>query len=80
MHIASCNIVPVNNKTIHMKIFLKEFCCVTRRSMCGQETQTPLIQIQLLFNEHLPKLIFFKSILSRKSWQGGGELLLKMVQ
>ena len=30
-----------------------------------------------LVNEHFPWLIFFKSILSRKNWRDGGELLLK---
>ena len=37
----------------------------------------PVLKFNNLFNEHFPKLIFFKSILSRKNWQGGGELLLK---
>ena len=32
-----------------------------------------------LFNEHFPQLIFLKSILSRKNWQGSGELLLKNI-
>ena len=38
----------------------------------------PQLKFNNLFNDHFLKLIFFfKSIMSRKNWQGGGGLLLK---
>ena len=40
----------------------------------------PQFKFNDLFNEHFLQLIFFlKSILSRKNWQGRGELLLKNI-
>ena len=37
----------------------------------------PSIQIQLFVQEAFTKLIFFKSIFSRKNWRGGSDLSLK---
>ena len=37
----------------------------------------PRFNFNNLFNKHFPKLIFFKSILSRENWQDGGGLLFE---
>ena len=85
-YIASCNTLPVNNEIIHSKIFLRDFCFVTKitswlENMYGQGAQAPQFIFNNLFRSmkisFVARFCFFKSILSRKNWQGGGELLLK---
>ena len=46
--------------------------------MYGQRALAHSIQVQRFVQRAFPPAdFFFKSILSRKNWQGGGELLLK---
>ena len=66
----------------HSKIFLRDFCFAINitscRSTCtARGPRPPQFKLNNFFNEHFPKLIFFfKSILSRKNWRDGSELLL----
>ena len=73
----------VNNKIIHSKIFLRDFCfvilCTAMIFVCTAKGPWPL-QFKLKFCSMsiYPRAdLFFKSVLSRKNWLTGGGLLLK---
>ena len=67
------------NYKIHSNVCLEGFCFVMKissfRSTCRYDEEAQALN---LFNEYFSNIkFFFKSILSRKNWRGGDEVLLK---
>ena len=52
-YIASFNILAVNNKIIHLKIFLRDFCFVMKITSCSMGPGPRQFKFNNLFNEHL---------------------------
>ena len=79
-YIAFCNVFSI--KSFIRRFAFEDFCFVLKitsfRSMYDQEPKHPRFNFNNLFNKHFPKLIFFKSILSRENWRDGGGLLFKV--
>ena len=57
---------------------LRDFCFVVKLISCRSTCSArglPQLKFNDLFNQHFLWLIFFLIVLSRKNWQGSGELL-----
>ena len=68
-YIAFCSIF--SNKSFIRRFAFEDFCFVMKitsfKNMYDQEPKHPRLNFNNLFNKHFPKLIFFKSHLSREN-------------
>ena len=80
-YIAFCNIFSI--KSFTRKFASEDFYSVMKitsfRNMYDQEPKHPRFNFNNLFNKHSPKLIFFKSVLSRKTDKMEVDCYLKLV-